>query len=162
MRLTAVTAGAAVVSVITAHSLKNGTGNLKHSHRLFQRASVLIITYLRQRAAAPFLCPVHEAAGRVLGAAGLGVTHVLGRPRWTGNSVTKLLLQGRDLLQPGQAETTGLLAGLFSHVTLVAFRTAVLAIVTAHSLETTRSKCSLMPPEVPVNVRFSVQQMSEI
>ena len=124
--------------------------------------SVLIITYLRQRAAAPFLCPVHEAAGCVLGAAGLGITHVLGRLRWTGNSLTKLLLQGRDLLQPGQAETTGLLAGLFSHVTLVAFWTAVLVIVTAHSLETTRSKLSSMSPEVPVNVRVSVQQMSEI
>lgn len=97
-------------------------------------------TYLRQRAAAPFLGLVHEAAGGVFGAAGLGVAHVPGRPSWTGNSSTGLLLllQGRDLLQPGQAEVTGLVTRLFSHVTLVAFGAAVLTIATAHGLQRRR------------------------
>lgn len=106
-----------------------------------------MITYLWQRAAAPFVGLVHEAAGRVLGAAGLGVTHVPGRPSWTGNSRSGLiLLQGRYLLQPGQAELTGFVTSLFSHIAFVAFGAAVLVIVTAHGLEKTRLSNSLMPP----------------
>lgn len=102
---------------------------------------------------------VHEAAGRVPGAASLGVTHVLGRRSWTGNSLTGLVLQDRCLRQPGQAEATGLITSLFSHVTSVAFGAAVLMIVTAHRLERTRLNSSSMPHEIPVNVRFSVEQM---
>lgn len=96
-----------------------------------------MMTYVRQRAAAPFLALAHEAAGRVFGAAGLGVTHVPDRPSWTGNrSGTGLLLQGRDLLQPGQPEASvGFITRLFSHVTFITFRAAVLMIATAHGLK---------------------------
>lgn len=89
---------------------------------------------------------LHEAAGRVLGAAGLGVAHVLGRPSWTANSLSGNLLQGWYLLEPGEAAFTELVTSLLSHVTLVAFGAAVLMIVTAHSLENTDrnpSKCPI-------------------
>lgn len=109
MRFTGVTAGAAVVSVITADCFL-------------------------QRAAAPFVGLVHEAAGRVLGAAGLGVTHVLGRPSWTANSLAGNPLQGWYLLEPGEAALTKLVTSLLGNITLVAFGAAVLMIVTAHSL----------------------------
>lgn len=92
-------------------------------------------TYVWQRAAAPFLGLLHEAAGRVPGAAGVAVTHDLGWLSWTENGTAGLLLQGRDLLQPGQAEAPGPVAGLSGHVAFVPLRAAVLMIVTAHSLE---------------------------
>lgn len=104
--LTGVSAGAAVVSIFAADSV-------------------------RQRAAAPFVFLFHEAAGRVSGTAGLGVAHVLS---WTGNSLAEHLLQGWDLLQPGHTEATGFVTSALCHIALVAFRAAVLVIVAAHSL----------------------------
>lgn len=92
-------------------------------------------TYIWQRAAAPFLALLHEAAGRVPGAAGVAVTHDLGWLSWTENSWTGLPLQGRDLLQPGKAEAPGPVTGLPRHVAFVPLWAAVLVVVTAHSLE---------------------------
>lgn len=80
----------------------------------------------------------HEAAGRVPGTAGLGVTQVLGWLSWIGNWLAGLLLQGRYLPQPGQAEATGLVTGLLGHIAFVAFGAAVLMVVAAHSLEGSR------------------------
>lgn len=131
MRLTGVTAGAAVVSILTADRLRN-SDRVNAISSVSVRA-VSISAYLRQRAAAPFVALVHEAAGRVSGAACLAVAHVPGR---TGNSPAGLLLQGRDLLQPGEAEAAGLVTRLLGHVTFVAFGAAVLVIAAAHSLET--------------------------
>lgn len=99
--------------------------------------------YVWQRAAAPSAGRLHEAAGRVPGAAGLAVAHVPGWSSRTGNGPTGLRLQGGGLLEPGQAEAAGLVAGLFSHVAFVAVRTAVLVIAAAHGLE--RWEGSLMP-----------------
>lgn len=107
--LTAVPAGAAVVSIFTADGL-------------------------RQRAAAPFVVVFHEAAGRVFGTAGLGIAHVLGRLSWIRKGLAGLLPQGWYLPQPGQAEATGLITGLLGHIAFVAFGAAVLMIVAAHSL----------------------------
>lgn len=92
-------------------------------------------TYVWQRAAAPFLGLLHEAAGGVPGAAGVAVTHDFGRLSWTENSTTGLLQQGWDLLQPGQTEAPGPVTGLSGHVAFVPFWAAVLMIVTAHGLE---------------------------
>lgn len=79
----------------------------------------------------------HEAAGRVSGTAGLGIAHV---PSWIGNSPAELLLQGRDLLQPGHTEATGFVTGPLGHIALVAFGAAVLVIVAAHSLERNKER----------------------
>lgn len=158
VRFTAVTAGAAVVPVVTTDRLRNSKRNAKKQTNMWSSPLVCETgwtTYVWQRAAAPFLGLFHEAAGRISGAAGLAVAHVLGRPSWTGNSQNGLLLQGRDLLQPGQAEATGPLTSLFSHVTFVAFWAAVLMIATAHSLERSRWSGALIFPQIPVNVRFS-------
>lgn len=119
-----------------------------------QRAR-LFKAHLRQGAAAPLVALVHEAAGCVLGAAGSVVAHVLGRPSWSGNGPTGLRLQGRDLLQPGQAESSGLVTWLCSHVTFVAFGAAVLTIGAAHSLDRTTWSGSLMLPGIHANVRFN-------
>lgn len=97
--------------------------------------------YVRQRAAAPLLRPVHEAAGRVFGAAGLAVTHGPGSTG-TGNGPSGLPLQGQRLPEPGQAEVAGLVTRLLGHVTFVAFGAAVLTIVTAHGLDTRRENRS--------------------
>lgn len=103
------------------------------------------MTYLGQRAAAPLVCVVHEAAGGVLGAAGLGVAHVpvgqnqarAGHGPGPGRG-RGLRLQGRDLLQPGEAQVLRLVAGLLGHVALVAFGAAVLVVAAAHGLNRTR------------------------
>lgn len=87
---------------------------------------------------------VHEAARCVFGAAGLGVTHVLGQPTWTGNNLIGFILQGWYLLQPGQAQVSRLVTSLLSHITLVAFGAAVVMIVAAHSLERIRFNGSLI------------------
>lgn len=109
MRLAGVSTGAAVVSIFTADGIW-------------------------QRAASPFVCLVHEAAGRISGAAGLGVTLVPGRLSWTRNSQTGLVLQGRYLLQPRKAQVTWFVTSLLGHIALIAFRAAVLVIATANSL----------------------------
>lgn len=135
VRLATVAAGAAVVPITTAHRLRSS----KHKCSETAKSSALdtgpVSAYVWQRAAAPSVGLLHEAAGRLPGAAGLGVTHVPGWSSWTGNGPTGLLLQGGGLLEPGQAEAAGLVASLFSHVAFVAAWTAVLVIAAAHGLE---------------------------
>lgn len=95
----------------------------------------IIISNLGEGAAAPFVGLLHEAAGGVSGTAGLVVTHVLGRPRPTRKPWSGGPLQGRYLLQPRHTQLTRHLTRLLSHVALEASGTAVLIIITAHSLE---------------------------
>lgn len=104
-----VAAGAAVVTIVTTDRLWQGT-------------------------AAPFVSLAHEAAGCVPGAAGVGVAHVSVRSRQTGHSLGGRLLQGCDLLEPGQADISRLVTSLLSHITLISFGAAVLVIITANSL----------------------------
>lgn len=98
-------------------------------------------TYIWQRAAAPFVALLHEATGRIPRAARVAVTHFLGWSSCSGYKLIRLLQQGRHLLDPRQAEAPRPVAGLRSHITFVVFRTAVLVITTANSLEPL--KCSL-------------------
>lgn len=92
-------------------------------------------SYRGQRAAAPLLGLFHEAAGCILGAAGIGVTHFPGKLSWKWYSPRGLPLQGRYFQQPGQSQTTGFITRLLSHVTLVAFGAAVLLVTAAHGLQ---------------------------
>lgn len=77
---------------------------------------------------------LHEATARVSRAAGPVVTHDLGRPSRTGDRPTRLLLLGRNIPPPRQTGSAGHFTGLHCHVTSVAFRTAVLAIIAADGL----------------------------
>lgn len=95
-----------------------------------------MVAHVGQRAAAPLVRLLHEAAGRVLRAAGFVVAHVLGVSCWTRNGLAELRLQGRDLLPPRQADAARLVTRLLGHVAGVAFRAAVLMIFTANSLQT--------------------------
>lgn len=118
MRLAGVSGGAAVVPIITTHRLG-------------------------QRAAAPPVALVHEAAGGVPGAAGVGVAHVPVPARQNGTGPVGLVLlplllmqlqQRRDLAQPRQPHASGLVAGLLGQVAQVACGAAVLVVVAAHGL----------------------------
>ena len=97
----------------------------------------------------------HEAAGCVSGAAGLRVAHVLVGSGSTGKGRAELVLPGRYLLQPRQAQVAGLVAGLRGHVALVASGAAVLMIVTAHGLKDNTSpirlKSGLNETDKPLN-----------
>lgn len=86
-------------------------------------------SYLRQRATAPFVGPLHEAAGRVFRAASLTVTHdflLLNSTDQSGN----FGYQGKR-----RKDTGGVVASFSLQVANRAVRTAVDVIVTTNSLQ---------------------------
>lgn len=128
MGLAGVSTGTTVVSIFTAHSLRDSTAFPQTLSNIRDRSDPS--TDLWQRAAPPLVALLHEAAGCVSGAAGLSITLVFIIP-----SLTGALPHGRELLLPWQTGTAGSLTGLLRHVALVAFGAAVLQIRAAHSLE---------------------------
>lgn len=64
-------------------------------------------------------------------------------------------MQRSDLLEPGQAEFARLVAGLLSHIALVAFGAAVLVIVTAHSLQRSKPEQLVNTNRGTLNISYS-------
>lgn len=95
------------------------------------------VTDVRQRTAAPSAALLHEAAGRVSGAACFALAH---GPVRTSRVGTGLLCLGRDFLerrefpQPREAGCPRTVAGLLGHVAHVALWAAVLTITAANGL----------------------------
>lgn len=93
---------------------------------------------LWQRTAAPLPEIAHKTAGVVSWTAGVSVTHVsVHRICQFWSIIIRRLgnAQRRLLPEPGHAGKAGTYTGFLSQVTLVALRTAVLLIGTAHGLQ---------------------------
>lgn len=123
----------------------NTNGSINRGGRLSEDAaggSEVGVTDARQRTAAPSAALLHEAAGRVSGAARFAVARrPVGASR-AGNGLLRLgrdFLERRELPQPGEAGLAGTVARLLGHVAHVALWTAVLAIAAANGLSGRRT-----------------------
>lgn len=129
-------------SVFAANRLrdqeKNTNSYINQSRRLSKDTAggnEVGVTDVRQRTAAPSVALLHEAAGRVSGAACCAVASGPVRTSQAGNGLLgRDVLERRKLPQPGEAGCTGTIACLLGHVAQVALWTAVLTITAANGL----------------------------